>query len=958
MKLLRNLIARIDNPERSFHERLFILLTITALFGNVIALIGDILCHENPVEIILLITNTIGIPLVTYLSIRFHRVMAGTRLIILILVFVILPVVFIFGGGLEGGCIPWFIFSYLYIGLLLSGWWRIGMLIVLSALSAGVYLLEFLWPEIIYNNTQGSHYVDSYISLVVVGIVIYVMVWFQSRLFREESNRAREETERADELNRAQNRFFSNMSHEIRTPINSILGLNEVILRQEDASPEIIRDATNIQGAGRMLLALINDILDFSKIEAGSMDIVPVDYRVSDLITELVNMILLRTQEKGLKFEVDVDPNTPSVLFGDEVRVKQIIINLLNNAVKYTQSGSIGLHVESERMDEKHVVLLISVSDTGIGIKQDSIPHLFDAFRRADQEKNRNIEGTGLGLAIVHQLVELMEGEVSVNSVYGQGSTFTVSIRQEISDNKALGNLSIDHLGRDPLYHRMEHLFVAPEARVLIVDDNKLNLEVEEKLLKGTKIITDKASSGREALRRTLEEQYDVILMDHLMPEMDGIECLKNLRSQTGGLNNNVPVLVFTANAAGENRELYDASGFDGYLTKPISGRQLEEALLRHIPAEKLILNDSMQSNSGELYTTKSYTRMEHVIFASGSLSDTPELFQKRLNIEILPWKIYTDEGEFQDNVELSADELLRYMEAGKNVRCDLPEISEYQEFFGRLLKKAHHVIYITPTNIMSMDYERATQAAKSFENVSVINSGVLSSSMTYLVLAGYKMMQQNMPVDKIVKELEDMKKRLHSSFIMETADYMANNGRVSSHTQKVAKALSMRPALKCSYDKYGIAGIWMGSKRHCYEKYIKKALCRKTKPDTEILFVTYAAVSEEELTWIEEQVRKRADFENIIFQQASASITANCGPGTFGLMFMDKGPRSYNLGTLIPKVSLAEDPMRSRSDREEEDPEGTQKKEDKKIGMKRSKGLTEGLRSGTAVRRRHSALC
>lgn len=890
------------STERDFQDKIFLLASLLTFPAMCLVTIGDIITGENVIEIIGLASSIFTVPVMTILSIRFKKSHIFAPLLALGIVFYIIPIVFFFGGGLHGGAVIWFSYCYLFIGLILTGKLRVLMFVLLSIMVFVEYMIAWLKPEWISPHSDGVFIVDSGISVLVVGIIIYVLVSFQNKLYIIENNRAKDETERAEEMNRNQNRFFSSMSHEIRTPINSILGLNEVILRQEDASDEIIRDATNIQGSGKMLLSLINDILDFSKIEAGSMDIVPVDYKIGDTMSEIVNMIWIRATEKGLNFSVDIDPNVPSGLYGDEVRIKQIIINLLNNAVKYTKEGSVGLHIESESIDESKVRLLISVTDTGMGIRSEVLPDLFDAFKRVDQQKNRNIEGTGLGLSIVHQLVDLMGGEVSVNSVYGQGSTFTVSLVQEISNNVALGNVSIIGQAESVTRQKHEAMFTAPEACVLIVDDNEMNLEVEKKLLESTRIVVDTVLSGAAALKQTVQKKYDVILMDHLMPEMDGIECLDQIRHQTGGLNSETPVLVLTANAGSANRELYNNSGFDGYLVKPVSGRQLEEMLMRHISKEKLVISKSVQMNAGEMNTARGYSRMASVVFATTSLADMPENIANELDVHILPYTVVTDEGVFRDNYDINADEVVRYMESGRDAKSIPQEESVYVEFFGELLKRSHHVIYIALTTSMSEDYERASRAATVFENVTVINSEAMSSSLSLLLLQGYKMAQQNMPVKRIIKELESMKKRLCSSFIIKTTEYMSRKGLVSHRIHRIARSLELRPALKYKDDKYGIGGVWMGSVRHCYMGYIKKALSRRIDPDTDVLFVTYVSISEEDLAWIDKKIRARADFEHIIYQQASAAVSSNSGPGTFGLLYMKKGDKSYNIGSLIPK--------------------------------------------------------
>ena len=900
MKLFGQIKNRLKELNLSYEERTMIVLAALGNLACLVAVIFDVLYGENIWEIFTLVTTMISTPIVPYIAIHSKKPLLGSIVQVIWVVFWLIPMIFFFGGGPMGGGVFWIIFAYMFIGTALSGKLRIVMMMCLTFVAVGAYFAWYLHPELVKPHTRKVFFMDSLVSVILVGIAIYVLFIYQKANLRRESLRAREEAARAEELNRAQNRFFSSMSHEIRTPINSILGLNEVILRREEASEEIKKDAENIQGAGKMLLSLINDILDFSKIEAGRMDIVPVDYKVSNMISEIVNMIWLRANDKGLEFNVDVDPSIPSVLFGDEVRIKQIIINLLNNAVKYTQAGSVNLHIESESTEEGRVQLLISVSDTGMGIRQEVLPTLFDAFKRVDQEKNRNIEGTGLGLSIVKQLTDLMDGEVSVNSVYGQGTTFTVRLMQEISNDETLGNINISE--RTTGRRKYENMFTAPDASILIVDDNEMNLVVEKKLLSETAIRIDTAMNGAEALDFTLKRHYDVILLDHLMPGMDGIECLERIRSQRGGLNAETPVIVLTANAGSENRELYNQSGFNGYLIKPVSGHQLEEMLLRFIPKGKLIISKSVQMDTREMNTGHGYTRKMPVILSAGSLSDIPEELQKKLSIDILPHTVVTDEGEFLDNVELSADEAVKYMETGKHVTGVTPEVSAYEEFFAGLLKRAHHVIYIALTTSMSDDFDRASRAARSFENVTVINSECMSSSLGHLLLAGYKLAQQNTPVDKIVSVLEQAKKRLRSGFVLGTTEYMAAKGLIGERVNRIAGSLMMRPSIRFSNDRYRIAGLWMGSLRHCYERYIRKTLSRKANPDKELLFVTYVSVPEEELVWIEEQIRKRVNFERIIFQPASAVVASYCGPGTFGLLYMEQGEQSYNLTSLLPK--------------------------------------------------------
>ncbi len=906
--LIFSLINAIMDPEREFVERVYLALSMVSELTVFIALIGDLVTKENPLEIAVIVGILIFVPTLTLVCLRFDKIMFAIKVTVVMLAFVILPALYIFGGGIEGGGVLWIIFTFTYAGLVLTGTWRVVMFLIIFVMSLGCYFIEYYQPELVFEHSRTAFFIDSFLSIVLVGIICFVMTWLQNWLFMGENKRAKEAAERAEELSRAQNRFFSSMSHEIRTPINSILGLNELILRDQSASQEIVRDASGIQGSGKMLLALINDILDFSKMEAGSMDIVPVNYRIGDLLSEIVGMVWIKADEKGLNFKVSIDPKMPTVLYGDEVRVKQIIINLLNNAIKYTNEGSVELHVEREDKDIKTVKLSISVTDTGMGIKKETIPYLFDAFKRVDVEKNRRIEGTGLGLSIVKQLVELMGGTITVNSVYGEGTTFTAQLPQGISDHSPIGHLNIHSQSFDER-SAYESNFRAPDVRILIVDDNEMNLEVESKLLTETEMTIDKALSGKEALELDLLHHYDVILMDHLMPEMDGIECLEKIRNHTGGLNRNTPVVVLTANAGSDNKELYHRAGFDGYLVKPVSGEALENVLMGYIAKEKMILNtNKAMTMKQDINASAGYSGKVPVIITSTSMCDLPDSIIKKLHILILPFIIQTEEGRFKDGEQMGADELTRYISTGKNAASSPPDETAYTDFFATQLKRAHHLIHIALTTSMSDDFKAASEAAKSFDNVTVINSEGISSSTGILVLIAIKLAQMNSSVEDIVAELEMVKQRLKCSFIIDTTEYMAQKGLVSPGVDRFARSLNLHPCLRIQNDRSGIGGIWLGNRKRVYKKYIAKAFPVDVIPDPEVVFITHAAVPIETLNWIKEEISKIAYFENVVYQQASAAICANCGPGAFGILYFVKSNKFYNLTSFFDDESLIVD--------------------------------------------------
>ncbi|MDD6991987.1 MAG: ATP-binding protein [Oscillospiraceae bacterium] len=382
--------------------------------------------------------------------------------------------------------------------------------------------------------------------------------------------------------------FLSNMSHEIRTPLNSVLGMNELILREAN-DDSIISYACNVETSGKLLLSLINDILDFSKIESGKMEIIPVRYQITSVVNDTVNMLNRRFEEKGLELKINADPEIPSCLFGDEVRIRQILTNIMTNAVKYTDSGSVTLTAGFEKQSEDSILLILSVKDTGRGIKEEDREKLFCGFTRVDQEKNRNIEGTGLGLSITSRLVTMMNGTIEVESVYGEGSEFIIKLPQKIISAEPSGEFCT-RTESAPDRRKYRVSFTAPEARILITDDNRSNLLVAEGLLKPTKIQVDCASSGFECINRLRASKYDVLLLDHMMPEMDGVETLKKIRKEN--LAPGIPVVALTANAVSGARDMYVEYGFEDYLPKPISGNSLEKMLLKLLPPELVHITD------------------------------------------------------------------------------------------------------------------------------------------------------------------------------------------------------------------------------------------------------------------------------------------------------------------------------------------------------------------------------
>jgi len=426
--------------------------------------------------------------------------------------------------------------------------------------------------------------------------------YFQGMYFSQGSSRnefiailratelAKMEERRAKAASEAKSNFLANMSHEIRTPINAVLGMNEVILR-ECKDEKIIEYAQNIESAGRTLLSLINDILDFSKIESGSMEIHEAEYELSSVLNDVFNMVNLKAQQKALKLQFDIDETIPDKLFGDEMRIRQVMVNILNNAVKYTQEGKITLSLNGIEQ-EKGILLVLKVKDTGIGIKPEEMDSLFDKFKRLDLDKNKTVEGSGLGLAITHSLIELMDGTIDVESEYGVGTTFIITLPQGIRSKSQIGDFKsriAKTIKNSKEYHEK---FVAPDTKILVVDDTPMNHVVIRELLKNTKIQIESARSGAECLEKQRFEKYDIIFMDYRMPQMDGIETLEAMKEDDDSKNKDTPVIILTANAISGARENFLQAGFEDYLSKPIESEKLEELIMKFLPKDKVTASE------------------------------------------------------------------------------------------------------------------------------------------------------------------------------------------------------------------------------------------------------------------------------------------------------------------------------------------------------------------------------
>ena len=550
---------------------------------------------------------------------------------------------------------------------------------------------------------------------------------------------------------------------------------------------------------------------------------------------------------------------------------------------------SVTLSIESEDRSEGVSTVIYTVTDTGIGIKKESIPYLFSAFKRVDEDKNRYIEGTGLGLSIVKQLVDLMGGKITVNSIYTQGSTFIIEIPQVKSGEEKIGKFGESKKTKTDWHSDYHQSFEAPQANVLVVDDTEANLMVVRKILRDTKVKVTTATSGAEALRLTLDTAFDVILMDHMMPEMDGIECFHAIREQVGGVSRNARFVALTANAGSDMKNLYIREGFDGYVLKPFSGTELEAEILKLLPPGLVTITGSNEDIVNESMSwIQDHKKKSAVVITSENLADLPREIIEKYHIGILRHMVVTNEGVFREGHEIDMRGLISYMEdESVTVRTESPLVEEHEAFFAEHLKNANNIIHITiSSKVSNSSYPYAKEAAAAFDNVRVVDSKHLSSGQGLLVIAACRMVEEGLEPDEIVRRLERMTDNIHTSFVVDNLDYLARAKQVNGFVAKFTKAFMIHPVITMKNAKMILGSAYFGSRDNSWKRYIASALKVSGEIDRRILFVTYVGMTPKDIEKVKKELEKYERFDHVYFQKASPVIAVNSGPGTFGLLF------------------------------------------------------------------------
>ena len=885
----KKLYALIYGVEHSLRERLFRLVLFLGTIVTVVAIAAGFIL-QNPMSNTLPLCLLLAVLLIcAYLTFWRKQINIAVSFFATMIVCIIFPGVFFLSGGIDGGASVWFVLGIMYIFIMFQGKQQYAFLALAVIVDLGTYVMAYQHPEWIHSfSNRGEVYYDSLFAVLTVGIAVGLMVKFQITVYQAE--RAVTEAQKAEieQISKTKDVFFTNMSHEIRTPINTIIGLNEMILREE-ISDEVAQDALNIKNASQMLLALVNDMLDYSQLENKRMEVVSVTYDTRKFFQELVDLMRNRIEEKGLKFYVNIDSRFPKELYGDEKRLKQIVVNILTNAAKYTKDGSISLNAQCELLDRETAYISIDVADTGIGIKKEDLENLYESFTRADQEQNHMIEGSGLGLAITKQLVNLLGGRITVDSIYTKGSTFTVILEQKVVDMDQIGE--VDFLRTDKSRKRAfyERSFEAPEARVLIVDDNEANLMVATKLLRDTKVQIDTASSGPECLEYTKQKRFHVILLDSMMLGMDGLQTLKEIRRQENGLCRKVPVIALTANANLGDEQRYLEQGFDGYLAKPVESSKLEEEILKFLPDEiiEYQLDDSGRSLQNEEAKRILNRKRKKLLISTDSVSDLPADLIQEYEIKVMYQYVETARGIFRDTTEIDSDNLSRYLSVTHSeVRSQSASVEEYEAFYAQALTEAEEVLHISSASHISSGYERAVLAARGFGHVHVIDSGHISGGEGLLVLYAAQLARNRKSLDEICKRLEECILHIQDYYLLPAANIYYQNGHTNHFVMSLCNRFQLHPMLHMRQSMPRVSGFYFGKLFHARKRFIRNILSKRYLISPEIVYVTHVGCTVKEQREIVNEIMGCIPFERCILQKSSVSTSANAGYGTIGIAF------------------------------------------------------------------------
>ncbi len=878
----------ISAKNENLRERMFCIINLLAFGMVVLGLIETLPIVSECIPVVCcLVIAVINMSICFYLLLKHHLLDIASVILGFTLCGVVFPSMFRFSGGIEGGATVYFSLNIIYTCIVFRGKW-LAFFLALDIISDVVtYAVAYYYPDTVTSlPSREAVFMDSIYSVIVVGIAVGVMLKAYVNAYANQQLKVEEQNKKLEEAGKSKDHFFASMSHEIRTPINTIIGLNEMIMRN-NSDEKTLEYAENVHKAGKLLLSLVNDILDLSQMEMGKMEILPVEYKITELISDLVDIVQIQAHDKNLEFNLDIDKDIPCELLGDKKRIEQVMINLLTNAVKYTREGSVTLSVYVESKTKTEVTIKFSVIDTGIGIRKEDITSLYEIFKRVDTKNNEKIVGSGLGLAITKQLVELMGGNLTVDSIYMHGSTFTVSLKQGIINPNRIGYIEHPDKNYKVIRGMYKHLFEAPEARVLIVDDNKMNIVVASELLSATRVQIDTALSGKECLECTRNKYYNIILLDHMMPEMDGIETVKEIRRQVNGLCRDTVIVAMTANAMSGALQYYSENGFDEYIEKPINGELLEKCILSYLPSDIVEYRRIEEGVENLLSVPTEKSRKKKVRITTDCVADLPDDIIMQYDIGVMYLYIRTDKGRFADTIEISSDNLDQFISDEKSyARADSVSVEEYEQFFAEQLTKAEEIIHISMASDSGKSYSIAVEAAESFGHVHVIDSKHISCGQTLLVMYASKLLNENLSIADLIKEIKWAREKIVCQFMLPSIDIFYQNGYANKLIMRFFKTFNLHPILRIKHSSVKPISFCSGELHQARKRFVRRVLFKKRRIHRNMVFISHVALNINDQKMITDEISKYVLFDNVYVNKTSFSCAVNSGMGSIGIAY------------------------------------------------------------------------